>query len=785
MIGKILAGRYKVYDEVGSGGLATVYLARNVQTNQIVAVKVLHAHTAADADTRARFEREASLVSQLNDPHVVRVLEFGQEDQKPFLVMEFVEGITLKAFIKAAGRLSVEQTLYMARQIAEGLSAVHRRGIVHRDIKPQNVMIRPDGLAKVMDFGIAKSVDASTLTGTGLMVGTPYYIAPEQARGERVDERADLYSLGVVMYEMLTGQLLFSGDSPITVLMKHLNDPVPADWAQRHNIPQPLADLVNRCLAKKPAERFQNAQQLTVAIDDVARALKVGLGVAQSVGSFVVAQKTAPDHAPGLLSETPPRMERLMPHPPQRPAPATVPIAVYLPPTAPAEEPSGLPWLTLGALIGLGLCVIAVIFALLYARANGSLDLTSLLGQKTAAVRPSSAATRLVAGTLVRVAPTATRPGGIAVPTFTPLAPPQPTVPPPVVAPTPLPTVGFIVLQVEPPPQAGAWAAVQWQDAQGTWHDVEGWRRPLQMGKQIWEVFPSEFGKGPFRWLVLQGQGGPVLGESSPFFLPSSIGQTVRVSVGLTPANHPPTVQAIFADAPQVEVNRSLKLRAVAYDPDGDPLSYEWSAVVGAVSGAAMDAMYAAPGVPGVYPVSVTVTDGRGGRAERSLAVQVVAPGAPGGGREPSGKFGKVWRENPPVAQRLGLAVEDERAPQMARQEFERGKMLYVGDSKRIFLLAPNGRWQGYDDTWSAGQPEDDPSLVAPPGLFQPRFGFGKVWRDWLRGTPLDPGWARTPEAGYPGAAMRFERGLMLWTDERLIYGLYDDGTYRVFPDTS
>ncbi len=788
MIGKVLAGRYKVYEEVGSGGLATVYVARNIQTNQIVAVKVLHPHTAADPDTRVRFEREASLARQLDDPHVVRVLEYGHEGDQPFLVMEFVEGNTLKAFIKAKGKLPVDQSLFIARQVAEGLSVIHQRGIIHRDIKPQNIMIRPDGLVKVMDFGIARSTEMNTLTGSGLMVGTPYYIAPEQVRGEKADQRADIYSLGVVLYEMLTGQLLFSGDSPITVLMKHLNDPVPSSWAQHYNTPQPLANLVNRCLAKKPAERYQNAQELINGIDSVARSQKLTLDVGQTVGSQVTARKAAPAPPPDTLSSTPARAGRLMPHPPQRPMAAPVrPMAPPVPTLV--QQRKEFPWLTMSILGGVGLCLILVILALLYASLNGGPGPATVLGLATAASQPSPTSTRPGIGTTILVVPTKTATIGVIVrtPTQPPIPPTQqptlePPPPPPTVAPTPKPPAGFISLQADPP-QEGLWAVVQWQDAQNNWNNVDGWWRPLREGKQVWEVFPAEFGKGPFRWEVLQGQGGPVLGQSTPFFLPNSVGQTVRVSVSLTPANHPPVVQAIFAEASQVEVNRPLKLRAVALDPDGDPLQYEWTAVMGAVSGSDMEAVYNAPGMAGVYPVSVAVSDGKGGRAERSLGVQVTSASAPPDAREPQGKFGKVWHENPPIAHKVGLALEDERAPQMAREEFERGKMLYVGDAKHIYLFTPDGRWWRYDDTWSVGQMDEDPALIPPPGLFQPRAGFGKVWREQLRGTSLDPGWARSPERGYTGAAMRFERGVMLWTDERLIYVLSDDGAWRVFPD--
>ena len=287
MIGRLLKGLYKIYDQVGSGGLATVYLARNVRTNQIVAVKVLHEHVATAVDTRARFEREVKLLAGLDDPHFVRLYDHGQEGSQPFLVMEFVEGSTLKSILEGNGPLSVPQALYVARQVAEALSGIHSRNVVHRDIKPQNVMVRPDGTVKVMDFGVAKAVDVNSLTQTGFMIGTPYYLSPEQGVGQPIDHRSDLYSLGVLLYEMLTGRVLFDGDSPVAIVLKHVHEPVPSDWAERGNIPSDVAALVDRCLRKRPEERYGSALELVAAIDRVMAVHAHSTTIAQDLGALV------------------------------------------------------------------------------------------------------------------------------------------------------------------------------------------------------------------------------------------------------------------------------------------------------------------------------------------------------------------------------------------------------------------------------------------------------------------------------------------------------------------
>jgi serine/threonine protein kinase len=797
MIGKVLKGLYKVYDEIGSGGLATVYLARNMQTNQIVAVKVLHAHVATDPDTRVRFQREADLLGGLDDPHFVRLFDHGQEGTQPFLVMEFIEGSTLKALIKAKGKLSSDQALCIARQIAEGLASIHRRGVIHRDIKPQNIMVRPDGTVKVMDFGIAKSVDTGTLTGAGLMIGTPHYISPEQAMGKKVDQRADIYSLGVVLYEMLTGQLLFAGDSPVSVLMKHLHDPVPSDWAQQHSIPPAVAGLVNCCLAKDPAKRYKNAEELIGDIDQLARSQGVNLNVGTDLGLLAASQtdfETVREADTFVTPDAPIQVEQLMPHPPQRAdtfsPPHPPPPAVSPPAAAPSAR--GFPWATV--LIGAGILLVLflVVLVLAYVALKDNSNRISQRGFSTPVSLPAVTPTKVAGGGVASVKPTDTLiPLVVATPTLSPVkatATTPPTLAPPPLPPpiTPTPTtvdMGFIELRVQPA-QAGLWALVQWQDGPGNWNNVDGWWSALRGGIQVWEVFPPQFGTGPFRWVIYQGNNGPVLETSDAFYLPRSVGETIRVDVNLSPPNQPPVIQGMSADSPQVEVNSTVNVRCVAVDPDGEALSYQWTASQGSIDGNGSHVTYHAPGMPGVYPITVSVSDSRGGTTEGRVDVQVIESVVPPGVKEPEGKFGKVWHEDGTIPPNLGWALEDERAPGMAREEFEHGKLLYLGDEKRIYVLRPDGRWWGFDDTWSSSLPEEDPLLVPPPGLFQPRFGIGKVWREQLRGTSLDPGWATEAERGYIGAAMRFERGFMLWTDERLIYVLADDGTWKVAQDT-
>ena len=214
-------GRYQILEEIASGSQGLVYRAFDPQTNQIIALKVLHSSLTSDRTYLERFHREARIAASINNPNVVRIFEVGEDNGQHFISMEFVPE-NLARIIESSGLLPIERAARFAIQIAQGLDAAHRRGIVHRDVKPQNVLIGPDGIAKVTDFGIARAEALSTMTATGMIMGTPHYMSPEQAQGERVDVRSDVYSLGCVLYQMLAGDVPFQGTTPLAVLRQHV-----------------------------------------------------------------------------------------------------------------------------------------------------------------------------------------------------------------------------------------------------------------------------------------------------------------------------------------------------------------------------------------------------------------------------------------------------------------------------------------------------------------------------------------------------------------------------------
>jgi eukaryotic-like serine/threonine-protein kinase len=235
----VLSGRYRLESKLGSGGMSTVYLALDEVLDRPVAVKLLHREISEEADQLERFRREARAAARLSHPNLVGVIDAGEDDGRPYIVFEYIEGRTLKRRIQEEGGLPVDEAVAYAIEIGRGLTAAHARKRVHRDVKPQNVLIDPAGRAKVTDFGIARSLEQKGMTATGRVLGTTDYVSPEQAMGEDVDERSDVYSLGVVLYEMLTGDVPFQAETQVGVAMKHVNEPMPDVQAKRPEVSVP------------------------------------------------------------------------------------------------------------------------------------------------------------------------------------------------------------------------------------------------------------------------------------------------------------------------------------------------------------------------------------------------------------------------------------------------------------------------------------------------------------------------------------------------------------------
>jgi serine/threonine-protein kinase len=267
VVGEVVAERYELEELVGTGGMSSVYRARDRLLERPVALKILHAHYVADPDYVERFRREARAVAQLAHPNIVTVIDRGEQDGRQFIVFEYVDGENLKQLVGREGPLPVREAVGVAIHVARALGYAHGRGIVHRDVKPQNVILTEDGRPKVTDFGIARSVDVDGVTQTGTVMGTSDYIAPEQAQGQHVDDRTDVYSLGVVLYELLTGELPFGGESFVAVAMQHVHEPPPSVLELRGDVPARLDYVLRRTMAKDPADRYGSMDELVADLE--------------------------------------------------------------------------------------------------------------------------------------------------------------------------------------------------------------------------------------------------------------------------------------------------------------------------------------------------------------------------------------------------------------------------------------------------------------------------------------------------------------------------------------
>ena len=286
LINTLLDGRYRVVSKLGSGGMANVYLAEDQELGRQVAIKILNERHAHDEQFVERFRREAKNAAGLSHPNIVSIYDRGETGGTYYIAMEYLDGRTLKELLRRRGPMPVKLALQYARQVLAAMGSAHRRGIVHRDIKPHNVMVDAEGRLKVTDFGIARA-GPSQVTEVGSIVGTAQYLSPEQARGEAVDQRSDIYSMGIVLYEMLTGGVPFTGETPVEIAMKHLSATPEPPSTKRPEIPRDVDLATLRALAKDPAERYQSAEEMDEELGRIERGLAVSDETAEAATSVL------------------------------------------------------------------------------------------------------------------------------------------------------------------------------------------------------------------------------------------------------------------------------------------------------------------------------------------------------------------------------------------------------------------------------------------------------------------------------------------------------------------
>ncbi len=299
LLGTTLSGRYRLEARIGAGGMSTVYRALDETLERHVAIKLMNREVASDSDQLERFRREARAVAQFSHPHIVGVIDAGEDldptHPRPYIVFEYVEGETLKERIRRLGRLPIPEAVAYGIEIARALGAAHARNIVHRDVKPQNVLIDDEGTAKVTDFGIARTLDEEGLTADGRVLGTTDYVSPEQALGQPVTGQSDLYSLGVVLYEMLTGEVPFKGDNQVAVAMMHVREELPDVRAARPSVSAALAAVIETATAKRVQDRYADDQEMIADLEDVLAIETARAG--QATGEVTSVLRTLPRRA--------------------------------------------------------------------------------------------------------------------------------------------------------------------------------------------------------------------------------------------------------------------------------------------------------------------------------------------------------------------------------------------------------------------------------------------------------------------------------------------------------
>lgn len=260
----ILANRYRLINSIGKGGMAEVFLAIDEVLNREVAIKIMKGELSGDDNAVERFKREAMAVTKLVHPNIVEVYDVGEEENKNFIVMEYVRGLTLKKFIKKRHSIDTKEAIFLIRQLVSAIGKAHKAGIIHRDIKPQNIIIKDDGTLKILDFGIALAHDAMQITGTDAIIGSVHYLAPELSFGKQAGVCSDLYSIGVVLYELLSGEVPYKADNPIDIALSHVKKPFPRIRKINDSIPQSVENIITKCVAKNPKDRYQDIQELNI-----------------------------------------------------------------------------------------------------------------------------------------------------------------------------------------------------------------------------------------------------------------------------------------------------------------------------------------------------------------------------------------------------------------------------------------------------------------------------------------------------------------------------------------
>jgi serine/threonine-protein kinase len=440
----VLNDRYRLLELVGEGGMAMVYRAVDTRLGRTVAVKVLHPQYGRDEPFVQRFQQEAEFAASLGShPNIVAIYDIGQDDELHYIVMEFVEGRSLKDLIREGAPFPVSEAFAIGQQVAAALDFAHKRGLVHRDVKPQNIMVTPGGIAKVTDFGIARSVSASQLTRPGMVIGTVHYISPEQAQGKGAEPASDIYALGVMLYEMLTAHLPFDADNAIGVAMQHVHSDPPSPWDYNPELPAQAVATVMRALEKEPERRYRDAGEFASALGEQAA---IHTGATTTFSPIPTSRAPIPRQHTGVLEAVQPVPEREV-----RVVEAEPETAVARPASRPPPDRWRTAWITLAAVLAALLVGLGAFFVTQRAFGGASAPTATPTSTPTPTPKPKKPTPTVTVPVIVPAtatsppAPTATSPPPTSTPTpVPPTNTPQPTPTntsvPPTDTPAPVPT---------------------------------------------------------------------------------------------------------------------------------------------------------------------------------------------------------------------------------------------------------------------------------------------------------------------------------------------------------
>ena len=777
-------GKYRVVARLGRGGMAEVYKAYQSSLDRYVAIKVLHGHLADEEDFIARFKREAKAVANLRHPNIVQIFDFDVQDEMYYMAMEYVNGPTLKAELEARSRknqlFSLEESARIMIALCSAIDYAHSRGMVHRDLKPANFILTEEGQILVLDFGIAKMVDATKFTATGAVVGTPAYMSPEQGQGERGDERSDIYSLGVVLYHLATGKVPYDADTPFAVIMKHITSELPLPSLINPALPEAVERIILKALSKNPDDRFQSGAEFADAIRaaiglsandtlnktpllTIAPPPKIktpppktatpsssdstttvpcphcgaptpaGSKFCVSCGTNLTLPPAAPKNAPRPVPPAPP--------PPSKPA--------YVPATkSPAQKSSKLLWGLASALAILLLCG-AIIVALFFFNktkrppTRSAADLT---------LQAEATLQALVTQTAAALS--------------TPAAAPEQNTP------TPLPssTPPSINTNTPVPPTVTS---------------------KSKLGEAIIVKTPTNTPAPPTDTPAPPtNTSAPPTNTPSPTPTATPLPDQGKIILQGSPAHAGLKTQVQWVDGNnnwhnvenwQGKLDNAGRISWLVWPKDFNAGPFRWQVFNPNGSTQFVSAPFYLPSAGQSYLVTLEAPP-------PPTITPTPVPLGQNCASDPGGTFAGVW---PDYRNLLGCPMSHQLTiPIIAEEEFQGGHLFWRSDLDQLYVIydrdkgtgavLAQGNWQT-DPTWKwDGSYPDGIGLTPPPGLVEPKRGFGWAWRSFLNSENGPLGWALDKEYGFDntGQAQNFEQGIMFKGSSPKIYVLLSNGQF-------